>query len=79
MPRSKPRWGWKLEGQARARKRPYSKDDILQMANILGVSDSGKIANLEAELHDHGHFYQVVKVDFNESPSPAEITATLKV
>ena len=62
MPRSEPRWGWKLEGHARARERPYSKDDILQMANILGISDSEKIANLKAELNDHGYFYQVVKV-----------------
>ena len=79
MPSSNPRWGWKPKGLAHARERPYSDDDVLRMANILGVSDTAKIPKLASELQDHGRFYLVAKGDFDESPRPAEIRAALKV
>ena len=79
MPRSKPRWGWRPKGLAKAPKRPYNEDDIIRMANILGLSDSVEIARLEAELQDHGYLYLVAKVNFNAGPRPVEMKAALKV
>ena len=78
MPSPDPRWGWRPKGLAKAPKRPYSEDDVLRMANILGISDSVEIAKLTSELQDNGHFYLVAKVDFDEGPRPNEIRAALE-
>ncbi len=73
MPSPDPRWGWKPKGLAHAPERPYSDDDVLRMANILGLSDSAEIPKLASELQDQGRFYLVAKSDFDKSPRPAEI------